>query len=600
MSEQTNKKDTVRIELPPIIEPGGPAIIRATPKLVSEQDVLAVEWAGAVAPNATIRFVAVQSSNSTDGAQLAAQHIVDHNLAPIMAVCSTACENGLGAAGCAFWRNLWAQAAAQGISVFAASGNKGPDGCEDGTGMYGHGRAVSGIGSTPFNLAVGGTQFDEGSGTYWGPVQADGSSALGYIPERAWNESAFDTCGSGTSGGGFSCCWSRPSWQAALGVPTDERHRYVPDVSLAAAAVHDPFPVVWRGSLVRTGGTAFATSAMAGLMALVVQSTGDRQGNPGPILYRLAAHQYRGAGPAVFHDIVAGANDVPGVPGWPCTPGYDLATGLGSPDPAALVEAWDPGLGNNVDTAIQQPGADPAVLSGTEVAFQGTARMANGSPLTYAWDFGDGATAGGISCAHVFQAQGQAPERRLVTFTATDGMGGSCSDTRTVKVVPAPAPGERIVNGGFESGSAGWTCNSMGIASMNGNWEVHLGDDCAQFQTSPWGSDQVLKQVVRIPDGATSARLSFWLLVEVPTVEPPVPSAGGVVDTFQMKVRGADCHVAILGTWSNLDDLLAYQQHALDLSAYQGQEVQLEFVAPSSPHGVYTMFYLDDVSLIAK
>jgi hypothetical protein len=61
--------------------------------------------------------------------------------------------------------------------------------------------------------------------------------------------------------------------------------------------------------------------------------------------------------------------------------------------------------------------------------------------MTYAWDFGDGATAEGISCAHAFQAQGPAPERRLVTFTATDGMGGSCSDTRTVKGLPGGGGG---------------------------------------------------------------------------------------------------------------------------------------------------------------
>jgi hypothetical protein len=81
-------------------------------------------------------------------------------------------------------------------------------------------------------------------------------------------------------------------------------------------------------------------------MALVVQRTGQRQGNPNPALYRLAAAQDAGHGPKVFHDIVQGDNSVPGTHVYPCGPGCDLATGLGSLDAEALVEAWGvaPGL----------------------------------------------------------------------------------------------------------------------------------------------------------------------------------------------------------------------------------------------------------------
>jgi subtilase family serine protease len=88
------------------------------------------------------------------------------------------------------------------------------------------------------------------------------------------------------------------------------------------------------------GGTSCSAPAFAGIMALVVQHTGERQGNACPELYRLGNAQYGASGPKVFHDVVAGTNTVPGTTGWACGPGYDLATGLGSLDATALVEAW--------------------------------------------------------------------------------------------------------------------------------------------------------------------------------------------------------------------------------------------------------------------
>jgi kumamolisin len=74
-------------------------------------------------------------------------------------------------------------------------------------------------------------------------------------------------------------------------------------------------------------------------VALAVQHTGQRQGNLCPALYRLGSAQYGSGGAKVFHDIVQGRSDVPGTPGYACGPGYDLATGLGSLDAKALVNA---------------------------------------------------------------------------------------------------------------------------------------------------------------------------------------------------------------------------------------------------------------------
>ncbi|OGU07379.1 MAG: hypothetical protein A2075_14055 [Geobacteraceae bacterium GWC2_58_44] len=306
----------------------------------SEAD-LDVEWAGAVAKKATIKFVISKSTNCTDGVDLSAQYVVDNDLAPVMSTSFGQCESALGAAGNLFYKNLWAQAAAQGITSFVSSGNSGAAGCSAGSASAGSGAAVNGLASTPHNIAVGGTKFDEGLGRYW--TISNGSaynSVIGYIPEVAWNESGNVIGGSQlwATGGGVSSIYAKPSWQSAPGVPADGR-RDVPDVSLSAAG-HDGYLVRTQGALYAIGGTSASSSCFAGFMALVVQKTGKRQGNANVRLYQLARAKYGTGGGAIFHDALSGNNSVPSVTGYACVTGYDLSTGLGSVDATALVMNW--------------------------------------------------------------------------------------------------------------------------------------------------------------------------------------------------------------------------------------------------------------------
>jgi hypothetical protein len=560
---------------------------------------LDVEWSGAVARNAAIRFVASASTAATDGVDLSAQYIVNHNLAPILSTSFGQCEPWMGAAELAFYRNLWAQAAAQGITVLAASGDSGPAGCDSGSASSGSGRAVSGLASTPYNLAVGGTQFDEGSGSYWrARKDPDGASALGYIPERAWNESA-GTGGSGlwATGGGTSVIYPKPAWQAAPGVPANGpqyQFRCLPDVALSAAFRHDGYLIETGGAQQVTGGTSCSTPAFAGILALVVQKTGQRQGNAAPALYRLGNAQYRGTGPQVFHDITSGASCVPGTQGYDCRPGYDLATGLGSVDAQALVGAWTAGSGNDVFAGILVPGSDRTVASGTTVAFQGTARENEpGAVLTYAWDFGDGSSGSGPVCAHAFVNPAAAPITDLVTLTVRDQTGAQGSDTRAITVLPVPAPGQRIRNGGFELGDTGWTGHGVAIGDNSPAAPAHAGSADAWFPGRA-GRSAVLQQTVRIPANVAAARLSFWLSAATRETAPRA------LDAFQVKARGANGALAILGSWSNLQAGQGYQPFSLNLMAYQGQTVQLSFVASDFRDGLGTDFALDDVSLVAQ
>ncbi|HET7451570.1 MAG TPA: S53 family peptidase, partial [Thermoanaerobaculia bacterium] len=310
---------------------------------------LDVEWTGAVAPGATIDLVISKSTAATDGADLSAQYAVDRNVAPIISSSFGACERDLDS-GNAFYDALWQQAAAEGITVFVPSGDSGPAECDDATAATGTARSVSGLCSTPWDVCVGGTQLDDTAdpARWWSPAEDPGTheSLMSYVPEIVWNESGKTPGGSGllATGGGPSAIYPKPAWQQAAGVPNDGS-RDTPDVSLNAAG-HDGYVVFQRydpanGTVYVVNGTSASTAAFAGLMALVVQSQGGvAQGNAGPVFYAIGARQFAGEIPSVFHDVVSGNNTVPGVTGFSAEPGYDLATGLGSVDAAALVEAW--------------------------------------------------------------------------------------------------------------------------------------------------------------------------------------------------------------------------------------------------------------------
>ena len=289
---------------------------------------LDVQWAGAVAQGATVDFVVSQTTEASAGIDLSALYIVDNNLAPVMSESYGACELFLGDGGNAFYNSLWEQASAQGITVMISAGDSGSAGCDPHPSTAiaaSYGAMVNGIASTPFNVAVGGTDFNDANAlsTYWNPgnVPLSQSSALSYIPETTWN----DTCASAgppsqcfspasdgrdlvAGSGGPSTVYSKPSWQGGFGVPSD-LVRDLPDLSLFAGdGLNASFYVICQmdasgnagGStsscdlnspfldFLGAGGTSASSPAFAGIMALVNQKYG-RQGNANYVLYKLAA-----------------------------------------------------------------------------------------------------------------------------------------------------------------------------------------------------------------------------------------------------------------------------------------------------------------------
>ncbi len=347
---------------------------------------LDIEWSGAIAPKATIKFVVSASTNSTDGVDLSSLYIVDNNLAPVLSASFGQCEQSLGQTENTFFNNLWEQAADQGISVVISSGDNGAAGCDSDsqTTPATQGLAVNGLASTPFNIAVGGTQFNENGedSTYWSATNGpDQTSALGYIPEVVWNESCADpnVCGVASlfaSSGGASTLYSKPSWQAGLGVPNDGQ-RDLPDVSLDAAAGHDGYLLCQdglcttnaSGQLINAelvGGTSASAPTFAAILALIAQKTNSRQGQANFVLYPLAAAQNAANCSAtsppqsqcIFNDITVGNNSVPGQTGFPATVGYDLATGWGSVNAANLAANWQNVTFRSTLTTLQLSGTN--------------------------------------------------------------------------------------------------------------------------------------------------------------------------------------------------------------------------------------------------
>jgi subtilase family serine protease len=312
---------------------------------------LDVEWSGAIAKSATIIFV-----YSTD-VTTSLQYAVDNDVAPVISISYGECEASAKTDGWATQlTSLGQQANTQGQTILAASGDDGAADC-DTTAPATGGLAVDMPASLPYVTGMGGTEFNEGTGTYWSSSNdSSNGSALSYIPEVAWNDSSGSDISA--SGGGASIIFSKPSWQTGTGVPSDGM-RDVPDLAVSASADHDGYLVCVKGSCVNGyrdassyltvyGGTSVGAPTFAGIVALINQKMGASQGNVNPWLYALAASTSYSS---LFHDITSGNNDVTCrsgstncssslVLGYSAGTGYDQATGLGSMDAAALAAAW--------------------------------------------------------------------------------------------------------------------------------------------------------------------------------------------------------------------------------------------------------------------
>ena len=323
---------------------------------------LDAEWASAAAPSAKIELASCSDTSTTFGGLIALQNLINGSSPPpIVSISYGECEAENGATANAAYNSTYQQAAALGVSVFVSSGDEGAASCDANLTKATHGIAVSGFASTPYNVAVGGTDFGDTyagtTATYWNATNTSVyGSAKSYIPEIPWNDSCASVllataagysttygtsgfCNSSTgkanylttasgSGGPSGCAtgkasttgvvsgtckgYAKPSWQSLVGVPADGV-RDIPDVSLFAANGVWGHYYVYCDSDTNdgescsgapsawsgAGGTSFAAPIMAAIQSLVNQKQGAKQGNPNPTYYKLAATEYGSGGSSI-------------------------------------------------------------------------------------------------------------------------------------------------------------------------------------------------------------------------------------------------------------------------------------------------------------
>lgn len=247
---------------------------------------LDAEWASAAAPNATIEVAACDDTSTMFGGEIALQNLLNESAKPpaLVSISYGECEAENGATANEAYKTLFQQAVNEGVSVFVSSGDEDAASCDAHESVATHGISISGFASTPYNVAVGGTDFADTflheNGTYWRSTNSSTfGSAKSYIPEIPWNDScaseliakastgstqtygAAGFCNSflgeqdflrveGGSGGPSACAegspstprvasgtckgWTKPAWQSLVGVPANNV-RNIPDVSLFAA-----------------------------------------------------------------------------------------------------------------------------------------------------------------------------------------------------------------------------------------------------------------------------------------------------------------------------------------------------------------------------
>ncbi|GAA2134267.1 hypothetical protein GCM10009760_11360 [Kitasatospora kazusensis] len=510
-----------------------------------------------VAPKAT--QLVYEAPNTDQGELDMAAQIVSDNQVSVVSISWGSCEPDTTAASMTAVNNSFKQAAAQGISIFSASGDDGSRDCTRST-SGANVKAVDFPASSPYNTGVGGTNLSV--------------SGTSYSSESAWS----------TAGGGVSTQFAKPSWQTGTGVTGTMRT--VPDVS-SNADPQSGFAIYTQGTSAAGwqvyGGTSAAAPLWSGYAALYNQkASAAGQANLGeanPKLYSVAnSASYKNT----FHDVTSGANQ-----DFSTKSGYDQVTGWGTPVAdslaTALLNSGGTQTGNTV--TVTAP-ANQTGVTGTAVSLQVKGSdSATGQTLSYS---ATGLPAGlSISSTGLISGTPTTAASGTVTVTATDTTGatGSASFTWTVTAASTGCtPAQLLGNAGFETGTAApWTTssgvvdNSSGEAAHSGSWKAWLnGYGSAHTDT--------VSQTVSIPAGC-KASLSFWLHID--TAET------GTTAYDKLTVQA---NSTTLATYSNVNAATGFAQKTVDLSSFAGQTVTVKFTGVEDS-SLQTSFVIDDTAL---
>ncbi|MBV9466977.1 MAG: S8/S53 family peptidase [Solirubrobacterales bacterium] len=399
----------------------------------SGEAALDIENLIGLAPGA--RLLVYQGPNMNSGAPGSGPYdtfstIIDQDRAQVITVSWGQCEAAQGAGTADAENTLFEQAAVQGQSLIAAAGDEGSEDCNGGSGTPNSALAVDDPASQPFATGVGGTSL----------------SQLGPRPtESVWNNGGglVGALGGGAGGGGLSAFWPMPSYQlqapsslhvvqasssgASCGNPGG-LCREVPEVS-ADADPSTGYLIYWNGAgsagfgqptgWQGIGGTSGAAPVWAALIALANASRpcgGSAIGFADPALYRAAAGAYGND----FNDVASGNNDFTQTNGgkYAAGPGYDMASGLGTPNGAALAASMCP------DTVrVTNPGGQRSTLRAS-ISLRVRAADIRGATVSYhAIGLPPGLSIGGASGEVI--GKPQRVGTFWVTITGQDAQGAS-------------------------------------------------------------------------------------------------------------------------------------------------------------------------------
>jgi kumamolisin len=332
---------------------------------------LDVEWAGALAPASKLRVYVVAESFDATNTQILNDVVKNRLPITVLSISFAALEADLSGGAYQTSAQIYAQLAAAGVSVFASSGDTGTNSVTAGGGGSYNANYPLIIGypaSDPSVTGVGGTT-----------MSLDQNSVK--QGEVVW--SYISVGGANGTGGGVSTLFSKPSWQYGGSVLAASAMRCVPDV----AALADFGAIYQKGTWGTIGGTSLAAPIWGAICALINQSRSSAGLKPVGLLN---TYLYSSSLNGGFNDITSGMNGA-----YRAGAGYDLCTGLGTPNLTNLISVLGSAAGVNISS---QPN-DQAVTLGQPATLT-VAGSAAAGPLTYQWYFNGVAIAGATGASY--------------------------------------------------------------------------------------------------------------------------------------------------------------------------------------------------------
>ncbi|HEU0002418.1 MAG TPA: S53 family peptidase, partial [Ktedonobacteraceae bacterium] len=499
---------------------------------------LDIEVVGAMAPHA--KQLVYEGPNTTQGLNDTYNQIVHDHKAQIVSISWGLCESSSGSAELQTLDNFFKQGAAEGMSFFAASGDSGAYDCNDSN------LGVDSPASDPYVTGVGGTNLQLNSGAYGSETVWSNPSDTQRSPKGAGG------------GGGISDTFTLPAWQTGQGVinnnssgapcnaPNGQYCREVPDVAANAdpASGYAVYCTVNNAGCsstgwINVGGTSASAPLWAGSMALINQYLQSKSkavvGYANHALYGIFNVQQ--SLPA-FHDITSGTNLF-----YPAAAGYDMASGIGSPDINNLAQ----------DLALAGSGNPTPTPSPTTTPVP--------SPT--------------------------------VTLTPSPS-----PTTPTPSPTPAPPPAI-IQNGGFENGQTPWQESSSGGYQIIQNLNAHSGMNSAYLCGYPGCVDRIY-QTFTVPANYTKLTVTYWWYSDTNK------NTRQCLDNFNSRLQttsGAlitnmqqSCNTGVTNNW-----VVETFDVSRALLSSRGKQVVL-FFQGTNVNNQYqpTDFFVDDVTITAQ